>query len=210
MLDSLASRQYMERNVPTELWLRLPEGDPSVALTFDDCTSSNEWTALLDVLRDLRVSATFFATGLSVLSFPHLAMRTVREGHLIGNHGWDHRKHTELTEKEICSQLLENDRVWRSITGTSPRPFFRPPYRKFDARTRRAAATAGFPLMVLWDVDPFDWKNDSEAIAEHVVHTSKHGSIVVLHTIHQTVEALPRMVKGLRSIGMAPSHLTNV
>ncbi len=44
----------------------------------------------------------------------------------------------------------------RSATGTTPKPLFRPPDGADNAAVRAAAASAGFPYTILWDVDPDD------------------------------------------------------
>ena len=60
-----------------------------VALTFDDGPGPDT-PALLDVLRDRGVRATFFVTGAHVTAHPDLARRIVAEGHAVGNHTFSH------------------------------------------------------------------------------------------------------------------------
>ena len=57
----------------------------TIRLTFEDCP--NEYTsALLDILRDNDIRATFFVTGEGIAAYPDLICRMEAEGHSIGLH----------------------------------------------------------------------------------------------------------------------------
>ena len=66
------------------------EEPPRVALTFDDGPSAGPTDAILDILRDEGVPAAFFVIGRNVAAAPDLLKRMHAEGHLIGNHTYDH------------------------------------------------------------------------------------------------------------------------
>ena len=58
-------------------------------------------------------------------------------------------------------------------------------------------------LMVLWSVDPGDWRRPGVgAIESNVLKNARSGSIVLLHDgggyRDQTVKALPAIIDGLR------------
>lgn len=55
-------------------------------LTFDDGPSGENTTAVLDILQERGISATFFAVGENVRRHPEIARRIVEEGHTIGIH----------------------------------------------------------------------------------------------------------------------------
>src|SRR2546421_11420717 len=57
----------------------------AVALTFDD-GPGEDTAAILDVLAEYDVKATFFVLGRQVERFPEIARRIVRDGHESGNH----------------------------------------------------------------------------------------------------------------------------
>jgi peptidoglycan/xylan/chitin deacetylase (PgdA/CDA1 family) len=72
--------------------------------------------------------------------------------------------------------------------------YLRPPYGAADANTRQYAANLGYTV-VLWDIDPQDWRRAGpEVIADHVVGEAYPGAIVLLHDgggeRSQTVAAL--------------------
>ncbi len=58
---------------------------PSLALTFDDGPSEST-PALLEILEDQQVRATFFMCGRNVRRFPQVAREVRHRGHEIGNH----------------------------------------------------------------------------------------------------------------------------
>ena len=66
---------------------------------------------------------------------------------------------------------------------------------------------AGYPLVVLWNVDPADWRVGltGETVAAGVVGASGPGAIVLLHLREwSTFDALPAIVDGLRANGLMP------
>ena len=58
-------------------------------LTFDDGPSSNT-SAILDILKQENVLATFFVLGTNVDKYPQTVKRIYEEGHYIANHGYSH------------------------------------------------------------------------------------------------------------------------
>jgi peptidoglycan/xylan/chitin deacetylase (PgdA/CDA1 family) len=58
-------------------------------------------------------------------------------------------------------------------------------------------------LMVLWSVDPGDWRRPGvRAIVSNVLTRARAGSIVIMHDgggeRSQTIAALPQIINGLR------------
>lgn len=59
-------------------------------LTFDDGPSEENTAAVLDILQERGIRATFFVVGENVRRHPEIARRIVEEGHTIGIHCNDH------------------------------------------------------------------------------------------------------------------------
>src|ERR1700743_576148 len=72
------------------IWKGTSGGPPRVALTFDDGPTAGATDRVLDLLADLNVRAAFFVIGRNVEREPDLLRRIDAEGHLIGNHTYDH------------------------------------------------------------------------------------------------------------------------
>ena len=173
-----------------------------VALTFDDCYDAGGWAGVLDVLASEHVKATFFCTGQAVLANTALGLRTVREGHAIGSHGWDHADFSRLGFDDSYARLIDDRNVWWALARVAPMPFFRPPYGAYTASTVAAAGAAGYSAVVLWEVDPYDWRLPGvAAIVSRVVGATTPGAIDLMHTLPQTAAALPTIIHQLRARG---------
>lgn len=167
-----------------------------VALTFDDGPAPTT-PGLLDILRKAKVRATFFVIGRNVTAQPQVVRREVAEGHVVGNHTWSHRDLAALSAED---QQREVDLTSEELAKVGVRTtLLRPPYGSFDKRSRRLGSA-----LVLWDVDPLDWRDhDAALIARRVVSSAHRGSIVLLHDIHPTtVAAVPAIIQGLRAKGL--------
>jgi peptidoglycan/xylan/chitin deacetylase (PgdA/CDA1 family) len=179
-----------------------------VALTFDDCNSGRAWASLLRTLARFKVKATFFCPGQQVLANPALARRTVRAGHAIGSHGWDHANFGALSFSSAERRLIDDRAVWWRLARVAPMPYFRPPYGAYDSTTMAAAGRAGYGAVVLWDVDPRDWtRPGSAAIISRVLAHAHAGSIILMHVLDQTAAALPSIIRGLRRRHLDPVTL---
>ena len=99
---------------------------PLVALTFDDGPDPAYTPTVLDILREHRVTATFFMIGRLAAAHPELVQRVLREGHTIANHTADHLWLDRLTEPEVRDQVQRGTSLL-SHSGASPNGYFRPP-----------------------------------------------------------------------------------
>ena len=199
------------RPVTTRVWRRVDSAGRRVALTFDDCYDTAAWARILDTLKAKHATASFFCTGIYVAGHPDLARRTLAGGHTVGSHGWDHASLTALPYDEVRSRLVRDESAWWRIAGTTPAPFFRPPYGATNATVLRAAGSAGYLRTIVWDVDPRDWSlPGASVIRERVLSAARRGSIVVLHALDQTAAALPGIVNGLRARGLEPVSLAEL
>lgn len=77
-------------------------------LTFDDGPHPEHTPALLDLLAECGVRASFFLVGKRVEQYPAIVRRIVAEGHLIGNHTWSHE---HFGRQSLAEQLREVDRT---------------------------------------------------------------------------------------------------
>src|SRR5262249_34210691 len=98
-----------------------------IALTFDDGPDPRYTAPLLHVLGREGVRATFFVVGRQLESYPWLARRAVREGHLIGNHTFDHPHLEVLSRARLHKELNDTQRALESCCSVQTL-LFRSPY----------------------------------------------------------------------------------
>lgn len=178
-IAAAASRRYPAGAVV----YRVPVAERVVALTFDDGPRPPFTDAILDVLRDQGIVATFFLVGENVERYPTLARRIVREGHAIGNHGWAHRALDGLSTGAARNEIAHGARAIRQVTGVQPR-ILRPPFGALDARIsgRNGVAAEHDQTLVMWSVETRDWATRSpRAVAVGTLRQVEPGAVILLH-----------------------------
>lgn len=87
-------------------------------LTFDDGPSAENTNAILDILKERDIQATFFVVGENVLKNPEVAKRIVAEGHIIGIHCYRHDYKVLYESAESYIQDFEEAyRIVYEVTG---------------------------------------------------------------------------------------------
>jgi peptidoglycan/xylan/chitin deacetylase (PgdA/CDA1 family) len=166
-------------------------GDPTVSLTFDADHHSSDTNdhavdghtassiEILDVLKDRKLTVTFFLTGRFIEANPALVRRIVRDGHEVGNHTYSHPQLTTaglggrqtlagVTRTLLKEELQRTAVVYEQVTGTEMVPLWRAPSGEHNAEIRQWAAELGY-LHVGWTqneetgemLDTLDWVTDT-------------------------------------------------
>src|SRR5437899_9488243 len=175
---------------------------PCIAMTFDDGPSATLTPKLLDLLATRHIKVTFFVIGENVAEHPEIVARAAREGHEISNHSWSHPNFGNMSDDNVRSQLRRTDDAIRSATGNRP-TLMRPPYGSITAREKHWIHDEFGYWIILWDVDPYDWKRPGPAVVRNRILKETHrGSIVLSHDIHPgTIEAMPSTLDALEAKG---------
>ena len=187
---------------------RRPIVERAVALTFDDGPSPTDTPRILTVLRRLHVHATFFVVGYLVDHYPQIVALERRQGMTVGNHTYNHPEVPPFAQ--LPPQLIRDEinlgAQSLSRVGIRPR-LLRPPAGSFSSTVIREATALG-ERVVLWSVDPTDWRPGITArqIATRVLGAVRPGSIVILHDgggdRTATIHALPMIIKGIKRKGL--------
>ena len=177
--------------------------EPYIAMTFDDGPSAVLTPKLLDLLAAHHIKATFFVIGENVAEHPEIVARAAREGHEIGNHSWSHPNFAKMSDDGVRSQLRRTDDAIKSATGERP-TLMRPPYGSITPREKHWINDEFGYRVILWDVDPLDWKRPGPAVVRNrILKETKPGSIVLSHDIHPgTIEAMPSTFDELEAKGL--------
>jgi peptidoglycan/xylan/chitin deacetylase (PgdA/CDA1 family) len=175
---------------------------PYIAMTFDDGPSATLTPKLLDLLAEHHIKATFFVIGENVAEHPEIVARAAREGHEIANHSWSHPNFGKMSDEGVRRQLQQTDEAIKNATGKRP-TLLRPPYGSITAREKRWIHDEFGYDIILWDVDPYDWKRPGPAVVRaRILKETRPGSIVLSHDIHPgTIEAMPSTFDELEAKG---------
>ena len=175
---------------------------PYIAMTFDDGPSATLTPKLLDLLAAHHIKATFFVIGENVAEHPEIVARAAQEGHEIANHSWSHPNFGKMSDENVRRQLQQTDDAIKNATGKRP-TLLRPPYGSITAREKRWIHDEFGYEIILWDVDPYDWKRPGPAVVRaRILKETRPGSIVLSHDIHPgTIEAMPSTFDELEAKG---------
>ena len=173
------------------------ESRKQVALTFDDGPDACSTPALLELLREAHVPATFFCIGKRVAENPGLAQQIVREGHLLENHTYSHSKATNLfSVGRLRDELSRTQDAVLKSAGVAPN-LFRPPMGLSNPLVFEAARSLGLKV-IGWTVRGLDTTiRDPEMIVARILRRLKPGAIIMLHDANVPPERLVATVKPL-------------
>ena len=186
--------------------------DGCVALTFDDGPHPHYTAAVLDVLAELGVRATFFCVGQNAQDHPQVIHRAISEGHAIGSHSMTHPHPAGIPAKRVADDYASGMQAVNAVAGATS--LFRPPHGYIGLRT--AMTMRRTPLRPwLWTVDPEDWRPGATlgAIAA-AAGKAESGDVILMHDwVEQpwapealdrsaTVDALPGIVRAVRGKGL--------
>lgn len=169
-----------------------------IAITFDDGPHPYYTEQLLDGLKERGVCATFFVTGSHAKLHPDVIERMQEEGHLIGNHTYNHIQLTKENREIFKQELVQTNEILEEITGEEV-AYVRPPYGSWDKSFEKELNM--FP--VLWTIDPLDWcSTDAAAVTERIVSKAQENGIILMHDYYETsVTAALQAVDALSEAG---------
>lgn len=121
------------------------KGTKKIALTIDDGPTEVVTDEMLNLLKSLKIKATFFMLGKQVQKNQKLTKRVSQEGHVIGNHTYDHRfflimnketrKYDCSDDKFVYDEIRSTHDILKPfISPSQKRLYFRPPGGGWCAR----------------------------------------------------------------------------
>ncbi len=204
------SQDYAEEMIPPPLDLDIRgtsllwAGSPykqAVALTFDDGPIPGKTDAVLAILREQGIKATFFLVGERIRSNPGLALQVALEGHDIGNHSESHRNLAKLGSAETIREISRCQDAISGAIGIKA-TLFRAPYGAANMTTLAALSHLSLSA-VFWSIDTRDWKAQSEAEVQNAaLKDIQNGDVILFHEhSRHTVGALPGIIRAISERG---------
>ncbi len=191
------------------------EGDiPMVYLTFDDGPSDNT-DAILDILDDYNVKATFFVVGKDLDTYGDAYRRIVNDGHTIGMHSYSHN-YSKLYQSEdsfVADYNKIHDLIY-DTTGVDTN------FYRFPGGSSNKVSNTSMSVFINYlnsvGAVYYDWNIASgdatsqaftaDELVDNVMSdvVKYKTSVVLLHDAsnkNATVEALPRLIESLNEAG---------
>ncbi len=188
--------------------------DKEVVLTFDDGPWPDNTPMVLKALSDNCTKATFFEIGEHATWRPDLSKLLGEAGMTIGSHTWSHKdlaKNPYAKDIEQAKQEIEMgvSAVHMAVNGPTA-PFFRFPDLQQPADLITYLGTRNIATFST-DIDSFDFKihKPEDVIKSVLAKLQKNGKgIVLMHDFqHGTAEAMPELLKQLKSNGYKIVHM---
>ena len=180
-----------------------------LALTIDDGPSGPGSDALLALLRELQVPATFFLIGSHLVGDHRFPRRALQQGHDLGNHLWRDERSAALAPAAFQQQLSDTERaIARAAAPAQVRwRWFRPGGGWFHQAMLGWLSDRSYRL-VLGSIFPWDTLRPPLWFVRLFVRLNAHpGGILVLHDTPalsgRTLETLRHIVPQLRQRGYA-------
>lgn len=181
-----------------------------VGISFDAAWGADKTQAIVDLLKDRKVNATFFLVGFWAEEHQDLVKKIDEAGFEIGLHSNSHPDFKKLTEEQIKSELLSNIAILEKILGKKP-TLFRFPFGSYNDKAIKICEDLGLTC-VQWDVDSLDWKGISALdISKRVLQKAKSGSLCLFHNNSDNIlDALPLVLDGLKNKGFEVTNIGDV
>jgi peptidoglycan-N-acetylglucosamine deacetylase len=164
-----------------EILFREKTTEKVIYLTFDDGPDILSTPGLLNILAKHKIKAVFFCSGKAASVNPELVNKIRSEGHIVGNHGYNH-----INGLFTSKQKYLND-IGKAAEYTSEN-LFRPPYGLLSISQYRELSKAY--RIILWDIMPYDFDMEfgSERSLSILKKLTRAGSVIVLHdTVRSTL-----------------------
>ncbi|MCD0469479.1 polysaccharide deacetylase family protein [Flavobacterium sp. JAS] len=156
------------------------EKEKKIAITFDDGPSIFT-LEVLELLKKHNAKATFFCIGKNIETHPEIIKQIIAEGHLVGNHSYNHSKFFDFyNAKKITEELQKTDSLLEKFTSKKIN-FFRPPYGVTTPSIRRALKITGHKV-IGWNIRSLDGGTKNQnLIFNRIIKRVSPGGIVLLH-----------------------------
>ena len=215
--DALGVWDRQEKNLPMSLPEIKPfEPAPSeqiVYLTFDDGPDDKNTPAILDILKENQVPATFYVLGEMVEKNPEVLKRIFEEGHAIGNHSYNHNyKELYASPWAFVEQFIKTDEIIQAYVGVRPLIIRAPggTAGAFDANYWEMLKSMGY-VEHDWNIatqDATPQKPNASTQINNILRqlgqNPPHNVILLMHSNggkEETVKALPDIIKLFKDWG---------
>jgi len=153
----------------------------SVCLTFDDGPDPQATPAVLALLSNYDVKATFFVVGEKIERHSDIVDAIIRAGHEVGGHGYSHAHPFSCGPIRSIAEVTRSDRAIGKFFAGREVSLYRPPFGKVNLFSL-VVLWAKRKKLVFWDIDPRDYQQSSgESVAGYLIARLPAGNVILLH-----------------------------
>ena len=172
-----------------------------VAWTVDDGASPEAIRGYAEFSKRTNTRLTFFINASYTGFKEHVSLLRplVQSGQIqVANHTYSHADLTTLDAEGVKEELQRNEDEIMSMFGVSSKPYFRPPYGRYNDAVLKAAGEIGFTRPVMWNGTTGDEaKTSSRVIYMRCIRYMLPQQIVLGHLNYETIIPILDKVKGL-------------
>jgi len=172
-----------------------PDNKKELCITFDDGPHPEITPRILQILKEHSVPAAFFVIGKNIDGNEALLKKTDQDGHIIGNHTFNHSFWFDLKSPSgMKLELKQTDDKVKEVLGKYPL-YFRPPYGVTNPPLYKALRDTRYSV-IGWNVRSFDTVvMDKNRLLDKLKKALKPGAIYLFHdTNDRTVEILESFI----------------
>ena len=190
------------------------EASGKVGLMFNVYENAEIALNIAKTLDEHGFRATFFVGGKWVERNGTAVLSLYNMGMELGNHGYLHRDHKELSYEKNIDEILLTERLLDAHLKGFPEyknsKLFAPPSGSYGKNMFSACEDLGYKV-IMWTRDTIDWRDhDPDLIYERAVKNIKSGDLVLMHPTKETLSALPRILEYIKSQNLAVDIVSNV
>jgi|SRR5690625_4334068 len=194
--DTIEPKKSLRDLPPSPIFRGHPEKQ-MVSLLINVSWGTEYIPQILKTLDNHDVKATFFIEGKWAKENSELVKMIDDEGHIIGNHSYNHPDMATIANSEKQKQIDQTNHILHSITKKQP-IWYAPPSGSYNDEVIRVAHNLSMET-ILWTVDTIDWKNPSVSVMINRVMTNIHpGATILMHPTKVVSEGLATMIEEIK------------
>lgn len=149
---------------------------------------------MLNVLDEYGAQATFFIGGTWADDNNALLELIYAQGHEIGNHGYFHKDHKNISYKNNYDEIYATEKLIEAIIGYKTR-LFAPPSGSMGANMFKVTEELDYKV-IMWSRDTIDWRDkNATLIYERATKNITGGDLILMHPTAETLKALPNILR---------------
>lgn len=175
----------------------------ALSLTFDDGPSHRLTSAVLDLLAEYGVKATFFLQGRQIEGREEIVKEIFRQGHQIGSHSYDHLHHWKVWPMHAIRDIKLGTEAIDKALGQNQGVYpFRPPYGKLNFCSWLYLLVCKVPVLY-WTLDSQDTRpyNKRDVRQMAALAKSTKGAVVLFHDFDRSDKEVEKtVIESIRSV----------